>query len=334
MKIFAKRKKTIGAANPGTPTARTTFASDPVVEELLTKDPTEWNAKQKRLVKRYQQRKAESGEGSDAQKEQQEPPVKKESKAEETAEESVEQEADEKSENDEVSKKESDDDSSSSDSGGDSDSESNSDSDPEVEGKKDEEAAIVPREEPVAETAVEETQTPPSTAEAETGSDKIDTSHPVFKLLEQLNSKMKRTLSRKLDREGPKALPEVEQEAQKLLGVTDEQSKKRGAGAIEGKDSGKSKKKKTKIDWSSLPPEERLRRQEQRKKQQQAAERRATGEETRGPHKHPLNSERRRANRRKPKWKNTFKREEKKNHHASGFLVRREAGGPRVNEGY
>lgn len=330
----------IGAANSGTPTARTTFASDPVVEELLTKDPTEWNAKQKRLVKRYQQRKAESGEGSDAQKEQQEAPVKEESRPEEMAEESVEQEADEKSEDEKVSKKESDDDSSSSDSDGDSESESNSDSDPEVDGKTDEAAATeretetAAREEPVAETVVEETQTPPSIAEAETDSDKIDTSHPVFKLLEQLNSKMKRTLSRKLDREGPKALPEVEQEAQKLLGVTDEQSKKRGAGAIDGNDSGKSKKKKTKVDWSALPPEERLRRQEQRKKQQEAVERRETGEETRGPHKHPLNSERRRANRRKPKWKNTFKREEKKNHHASGFLVRRETGGPRRDEGY
>lgn len=58
----------------------------------------------------------------------------------------------------------------------------------------------------------------------------------------------------------------------------------------------KSKKKKWQ-DFSHLPPEERERREKQRQMQQEAAARRAAGEVST---RHPLNSERRRANRRKP----------------------------------
>eukprot|EP00553_Chaetoceros_curvisetus_P005281 CAMPEP_0204618152 /NCGR_PEP_ID=MMETSP0717-20131115/4895_1 /ASSEMBLY_ACC=CAM_ASM_000666 /TAXON_ID=230516 /ORGANISM="Chaetoceros curvisetus" /LENGTH=364 /DNA_ID=CAMNT_0051631833 /DNA_START=35 /DNA_END=1129 /DNA_ORIENTATION=+ len=57
------------------------------------------------------------------------------------------------------------------------------------------------------------------------------------------------------------------------------------------------KKRKWK-DFSHLPPEERERREIQRRMQQEAAARRASGEEVLT--RHPLNSERRRANRRKP----------------------------------
>ena len=46
-----------------------------------------------------------------------------------------------------------------------------------------------------------------------------------------------------------------------------------------------------------MPPEERARREKQREMQKEAAERRASGEVLT---RHPLNSERRRANRRKP----------------------------------
>ncbi|GMH47603.1 hypothetical protein TrLO_g8202 [Triparma laevis f. longispina] len=51
-------------------------------------------------------------------------------------------------------------------------------------------------------------------------------------------------------------------------------------------------------DLSHLPPDERKRREDQRKKQAEAKERREGGEK--GEHAHPLNSERRRANKRKP----------------------------------
>ena len=83
---------------------------------------------------------------------------------------------------------------------------------------------------------------------------------------------------------------------------------------------GRWKKQKKGADWSSLPADERLRREEQRTKQQEAAERRARGEANIAPgHKRPLNSERRRANRRKPKWVNKSPVGVKQEHNSSGF---------------
>lgn len=66
---------------------------------------------------------------------------------------------------------------------------------------------------------------------------------------------------------------------------------------VSGETQPKKKKSKAK-DWSHLPEEERKRREEQREKQVEAARLRASGEIA--PGRHPLNSERRRANRRKP----------------------------------
>jgi hypothetical protein len=60
----------------------------------------------------------------------------------------------------------------------------------------------------------------------------------------------------------------------------------------------KRRKKGPPINLADLSPEERKRREEQRLSQQHAAERRAAG--LIDPDRHPLNSERRRANRRKP----------------------------------
>jgi hypothetical protein len=60
------------------------------------------------------------------------------------------------------------------------------------------------------------------------------------------------------------------------------------------------KKKRNVKDLSHLPPDEIARRNKQRQLQIEAAERRARGEDLSHGHKHPLNSERRRANRRKP----------------------------------
>jgi hypothetical protein len=60
----------------------------------------------------------------------------------------------------------------------------------------------------------------------------------------------------------------------------------------------KRRKKGPAVDVSALSPEERTRREEQRAMQREAAERRAAGSVD--PDRHPLNSERRRANRRKP----------------------------------
>ena len=60
----------------------------------------------------------------------------------------------------------------------------------------------------------------------------------------------------------------------------------------------KRRKKKAAVDISTLTPEERARRGQQRQMQIEAVERRAAG--LVDPTRHPLNSERRRANRRKP----------------------------------
>lgn len=139
--------------------------------------------------------------------------------------------------------------------------------------------------------------------------------------LKGLNSKERRKLLRKLRRDDPEkiaetgALAEAEDEAKKIAEQNrkeqEEQSKKRKREVDEEKKkkngdgntdqqagAGKKKGKKSKVDWSALPPEERARREKQREMQQEAKRRREAGEvdETR----HPLNSERRRANRRKP----------------------------------
>jgi len=94
----------------------------------------------------------------------------------------------------------------------------------------------------------------------------------------------------------------------------------------------KAKKKKTKMkDLSHLPPEERARREEQRKMQQEAAERRQAGEVLT---RHPLNSERRRANRRKPgragkiallKKETKEKLEGMRSYNAGGYTMRHHA---------
>eukprot|EP00547_Thalassionema_nitzschioides_P008680 CAMPEP_0194229992 /NCGR_PEP_ID=MMETSP0156-20130528/44179_1 /TAXON_ID=33649 /ORGANISM="Thalassionema nitzschioides, Strain L26-B" /LENGTH=433 /DNA_ID=CAMNT_0038962561 /DNA_START=38 /DNA_END=1336 /DNA_ORIENTATION=+ len=121
----------------------------------------------------------------------------------------------------------------------------------------------------------------------------------VRKLLDKLNSKSKRKLTRQLEREGSASLKSIYDEASRLIQELKESS------IIEDKEGDKSKKRKRSksADWSSLPAEERLRREEQRRSQKEAAERRAReGDQPNKKYKHPLNSERRRANRRKPKW--------------------------------
>lgn len=301
MKLFAKRKKKT-TSSEGTPTkeSRSSFASDPVVEELLKKDPSEWNSKQRRMIKRYQDRKDELEVSSE----------KKE-------DENKEEEVIEKEETEDHEAAESDIDSSST---------------------SDEEETPAEDETPAASedlTTAEEADTKTEDIETtDTQSDNnVPPSHEIFKLLSQLNSKAKRTLCRKLERAGASVLAEVENEAKKLLGVSDEDGKKRMAGDMDDSNTGsntapskKKRKKKNDVDLSKLPAKERLRREEQRQKQQEAAERRARGDDKTPGYKHPLNSERRRANRRKPKWKNgvSTQKSVKNEHHSSGYHHRKE----------
>lgn len=327
MKIFAKRTKK--AASAAAPKERTSFASDPLVEELLTKDPKEWNAKQRRMVKRYQERKAEHQADSVDEKK-----VEKDDGTEKIGNDKLETattvDADKESA-DSSDNANNDSDSSDSESQGDSDSDDNDDADESNQAEENSEKEIAQPE--VSTTVVPAKQT--SSVTQEDG--KVDPTHEIFKLLDQLNSKMKRTLSRRLDREGVTALPEVQAEVDKLLGKSNEQtaSKKRSADDAGAKSSNpgsdevpKSKKaRKAELKLSSLSPEERLRREEQRRKQKEAAERRASGEDLTPGYKHPLNSERRRANRRKPRWKNgssqSGTKSVKTEHNSSGFQLRK-----------
>ena len=169
----------------------------------------------------------------------------------------------------------------------------------------------------------------------------VNKDHAIWALLDKLNSKQKRTYSRQLKRLGRSVLDEVEKEVNKILDemIIAENLKRdlTEAASTDNKDATnetenstenleqKKKKRKKDIEWSKLTVEERFRREEQRKKQQEAAERRARGEAIAPGHKRPLNSERRRANRRKPKWisKPSSQDIEKFDHNSSGFSHRK-----------
>ena len=101
------------------------------------------------------------------------------------------------------------------------------------------------------------------------------------------------------------------------------------------------------VDLTKLSPEERMRREEQKRLQQEAAKARevdragiismsttatsgvSTGKSKQ--HKHPLNSERRRANRRKPKWEpkssSSAHAAPPNEHDSSGYHMRKITGG-------
>ena len=143
--------------------------------------------------------------------------------------------------------------------------------------------------------------------------------------LEGLNSKDRRKLLRQLKTSSGGAIDEsviaaAEEKARRVAernekeaanataGGADKSSKRKGGGGGGGEEkaapddrTGPRKKRRKKgppVDLGALPPEERRRREEQRAMQREAAERRAGG--LVDPDRHPLNSERRRANRRKP----------------------------------
>ena len=322
MQIFAKRtKKKAAPAGP-----RTVHKSDPVVEELLKKDPSEWNAKERRMVKRYQQRKEKESSNNPMTPdvEKVEPKIVEESKPD--AADEKEQEKDSiddssSSSEDEIDSKKKDE--------SDSDSSSDSDSDDEEEANG-QQSATETEEKPITLDAAEDK---PSEDDG-----KVPKDHEIWSVLDKLNSKQKRTLSRKLDRLGKAALEEVEEEANNILDQTMPIAVEPAAAdtkrpstdsATNTSEEPKKKRRKKAVDWSSLTPEERLRREDQRRKQQEAAERRARGEDIKPGHKRPLNSARRRANRRKPKWEKKAPADRpdignyKQEHHSSGFMHRK-----------
>lgn len=359
MKIFAKRtRKNVVSSSASSEKNRTVYKSDPIVEELLKKDPSEWNAKERRMVKRYQERREEEGKESGNNNQVDHDENNNDENVNDSTVDGVNID-DKEMDGNKVSKStreipkqddQSDDDSDSeSDASGSSDEESSKDGDIEAFTPTDtapETSANVATDDK-ANNDSDKTGTSTATTAMKSDS-KIDHEQVVRALLDQLNSKQKRTLSRKLDRQGLSVLAEVEKEAKEMLGLevspTEDVTKsgtKRGHDKVDGlhtsdkavvssssssSTSRSNKRRKKEIDWSSLPPEERLRRQEQARLQQEAAERRANGEDITKPgHKHPLNSQRRRANRRKPRWKKPSEGL-KNDHNSSGFMMRKHGG--------
>jgi hypothetical protein len=353
MKIFAKRKRKSSLTT--TTNVRNSFASDPVVEKLLKLDPSQWNARQKRMVKRYQDRKDEQVEvtSGDVPSEN--------SKLEEAAADGATPASQSITNDDEEDDKEesggNDSDSgteNSSDGEGEGEGENDGDvDDGDVDGDGDGDGVEIQQEtEDNTEDKTVEATTFAATPMSLKGDEPtdVDSQDPkdgdeaaVMELLEGLNSKWKRTLTRKLQRGGKAVFEEVAKEAKEILATTTETSsssdtkKKRkheettnATGAKSSSSESPAKKSKKGVDLSKLPAEERLRREDQRRKQKEAEERRAQGEDakTKGlPHKHPLNSERRRANRRKPKWnKKSTSSTPPNEHDTSGYQHRRTTG--------
>lgn len=117
------------------------------------------------------------------------------------------------------------------------------------------------------------------------------------KMLQGLNSKERRKMLRQFQRE------QREQHGSSEASSHDEKKRKEHPGedaSAPVDELPPSKKSKKMKDLSHLPTEERKRRENQREMQKLAAERRASGEGVNSKFSHPLNSERRRANRRKP----------------------------------
>ena len=297
MKIFAKRTRTV--VDPETAERlrreQKEREAEKAVQELLKLDPSELNSKQRRLVKRYKER-DKSGEKQSSE-DQNDSGVDDVHNPAETP----------NHKGADVAKGESSSDSNDSD---------NSAADESSELLK--EAKDGSGGEAVGESTVKVDADDTAAANNDLGEVEVK------KLLEKLNSKQRRKLMRRLEREGNNILANVREEAVQLLKESDAEkvvttetpetkTETKSPTALSGR--------KRKKDWSDLPPEERLRREEQRRLQQEAAERR-TKEGNPGNERHPLNSERRRANRRKPKWEGK-RRVEQNEHNTSGFHMRK-----------
>eukprot|EP00538_Stauroneis_constricta_P011639 CAMPEP_0119561480 /NCGR_PEP_ID=MMETSP1352-20130426/17761_1 /TAXON_ID=265584 /ORGANISM="Stauroneis constricta, Strain CCMP1120" /LENGTH=360 /DNA_ID=CAMNT_0007609695 /DNA_START=57 /DNA_END=1139 /DNA_ORIENTATION=+ len=353
MKIFGK-KKSRNKAKKETEKPRAVFQSDPVVEELLKTDKSEWNAKQRRMVERYLKRKATeqtseqaTGHVADANEEkgEEQDAAVNEAMDGDAAVDIEKLSADDGDDNvaaaksgdgnDDVADDDSSEDGADAKKDATGDKEMEKDAattvqNPESPSTSEQQPASATKDDATTTTTTSTITTTAEKADAtKTDNDesgKIPADHEVWEIVEKLPSKPRRTLKRKLERKGAEVLDEVLAEAKQKLGLDE------GVNIPKKISTSKTKKgKKRKADWSALSPEERLRREEQRRLQKEAAERLSQqGTTASKGYKHPLNSERRRANRRKPKYKKRGSdqseqnfSEYKKDHHTSGFLHRK-----------
>lgn len=130
-----------------------------------------------------------------------------------------------------------------------------------------------------------------------------DTESEMKSYLQQLCSKDRRKLSRMLNR--GEDVEKIRSMALELLSAQ-KHSETIPSASVETPGTMNERRKRRRkggnsADWESLPASERLRREEQRRLQKEAAEQRKSTTDATSKFRHPLNSERRRANRRKPK---------------------------------
>jgi hypothetical protein len=299
-------------------------SGEALVRELLTQDPSSWNSKQRRIVKRYRERRKDELEGEcevddKDDTDHQDPGRDVESSEHPLPSSSLVSESDQNSSSVGAAEE-----------GAPSDSvvvEKQATAEGSGDGGQKNSKQVVQE---------------ASSSSASSPLDSISSNHLNLKkeldgLMGRLSSKIRRKLSRQIDR-GELSVVEGMGEVRRLLAEnassappqSEQRQQKQPKSALvpssvaEGKYGDKllqcedqsgqetsrkrQRNKKESVDWNLLPAEERIRREEQRRMQQVAAEKRKqsleqqenSGQEGRN-FRHPLNSERRRANRRKPK---------------------------------
>ena len=147
--------------------------------------------------------------------------------------------------------------------------------------------------------------------------------------LQGLNSKDRRKLLRTWKREKEEGNDQSAIFLEEVRKITESEKEKEKAEKDQVE--GASKKKRKAKDLSNLSPEEIERREEQRRMQREAAEKRSKGLDQNN-FRHPLNSERRRANRRKPgkagriAAAKRLKKNESASYNAGGYNIRKSKG--------
>ena len=326
MKIFAKRSKK-GKASSAEKDVLS--EADKQVMELLKMDPSKLNAKQRRMLKRHEER-GKTDKTADAATDEVE--KEKDGATVEDSKNEKEESTEDSGSDSDGSDADEDNNSSSSDSSDDENEESAPSTDKKAEKTEEKQNE---KEEEKNDTTIAETKTDATEEKSSSKSGGALDIDEVKKMLESLNSKQRRKLTRRLEREGDTALEEVRAEAVKLLAEGEKNPATPAAAAAAAKKETPTKKRKRgkPVDLSSMTPEERMRREDQRRKQKEAEERRNLPGYSNKKHKHPLNSERRRANRRKPKWNRKLQPQQPNNggyqgevgngHDTSGYHMRR-----------
>ena len=285
------------------------------IEQLLQMDYSQLNAKQRRLLKRYQERQKEEGEEErETQKNETQEKIgddvslsdlkfiecQNEERNGKKSDNKVESDKSKAGNHNKVFDKHC---SSSSKSARNKDSQPDQDSTDDCDGRHNKKA-----------NGEKENKTSSPLDNLKEKQPKTDTTNDIGVIVTMqftdLNSKQRRLLKRYHERCGIQPVEEGKSEegspSNNQLGngnsrnISVGHEKNSGIAVQQEKEGANKPKKSSKVkDWSDLPKEERERRARQKQMQKDAAEQRSLGLED-ASSRHPLNSERRRANRRKP----------------------------------